>query len=83
MHLVVLTPEKKYFEGEVSLIQVPGSDEMGAFEILANHAPIVSSIRSGKVRIKTDKEEKIFFVKGGFLEAANNDISLLVEGVTE
>lgn len=83
MHLTILTPEKKYFDGEVTLVQVPGSEERGAFEIMNNHAPIVSAIRAGQVRVKSDKGDTSFEIKSGFLEAANNNISLLVEGVIE
>lgn len=81
MHLIILTPEKKYFDGEVSMVQVPGSEEKGAFELLNNHAPIVSAIQAGDVRVKTASGEQSFTIKSGFLEAANNTISLLVEGV--
>lgn len=83
MHLTIMTPEKKYFDGEVTMVQVPGSEEKGAFELLNNHAPIVSAIRSGKVRVKTASGEEAFMIKSGFLEATDNVISLLVEGVEE
>lgn len=83
MHLEILTPERKFFEGEVELIQVPGSREKGAFEILENHAPIVSSLQPGKVKMKVAGAERNFVIKGGFIEAANNQVSLLVEGIEE
>lgn len=81
MHLTIMTPEKKYFDGEVSMVRVPGSEERGAFELLNNHAPIVSAIRAGHVHVKTATGEQAFTIKSGFLEASNNVISLLVEGV--
>ena len=55
MHLEIITPEKKLFVGEVKLVQVPGSK--GSFELLNNHAPIISTLENGQVKI-VDKENK-------------------------
>ena len=52
MHLEILTPDKKIFAGEADAVRVPGSKEKGSFEILNNHAPIISSLTSGIIRIK-------------------------------
>jgi F-type H+-transporting ATPase subunit epsilon len=59
---------------------VPGT--AGQFEILAGHAPIVSSLQQGKVRIITETgEKKVFSILNGFIEVLNNEVSLLVQGV--
>ena len=78
MYLEIITPDKKIFEGEVSLIQVPGSK--GAFEILKNHAPIISTLDKGVIKIK-DKagNEQLFEVDGGVIENKANKIIVLVE----
>ncbi|MCC6462638.1 MAG: ATP synthase F1 subunit epsilon [Saprospiraceae bacterium] len=82
MNLVILSPEKEIFSGAVQSVKVPGTT--GSFEMLENHAPIVSSLRNGEVRIITSKGEKISFqVDGGFVEMLNNEVSLLVAGVKE
>ena len=81
MKLTIITPEKKIFEGEVDAVKVPGT--MGSFEVLNNHAPIISSLEKGDVRYKTteDKEVVTLTVDGGVIEVLNNNISLLIEKV--
>lgn len=82
MHIAVLTPEQKVFEGEVRSVKVPGAS--GEFEILNNHAPIVSALTEGRVRIvKENGEENKFLILKGFVEVNNNDVSLLVQGYRE
>ncbi len=78
MYLEIITPEKKVFEGEVLSVKVPGT--MGSFEILNNHAPIVSSLDKGEVKVKTSKGETLQYqVEGGVLEMMKNKVSLLIE----
>ena len=82
MNVVVLTPDKEVFKGSIKSIKVPGID--GEFEILNNHAPIVSSLATGKVRIIDEANaSKEFRITKGFIEVLNNEVSVLVEGVTE
>ena len=80
MYLEIITPDKKIFEGEVKLIQLPGSK--GGFEILNNHAPILSTLEKGtiKIRDKNDKE-RFFEVDGGVIESKSNKIIVLIESV--
>ncbi|HQS06562.1 MAG TPA: F0F1 ATP synthase subunit epsilon [Daejeonella sp.] len=63
MKLEILTPDKKVFEGEVRSVTVPGT--MGSFEVLKDHAPVISTLEDGKVIIRTDKDEETIFIKGG------------------
>ncbi len=80
MHLEIITPEKKLFEGEIKLIKVPGSK--GSFEILKNHAPIISTLENGVVKILgSDGVETLFHIGGGVIEAKENNIILLAENV--
>ncbi len=80
MELVVLTPEEQYFNGDIKSITVPGVS--GEFEVLENHAPLVSAIAEGRVKIvKKDGESVIFDVNRGFLEVINNDLALLVNEI--
>ena len=82
MNLVILSPDKEIFSGAVQSVSVPGTD--GGFQILNNHAPIVSSLKSGEVRVVTDKNEKLaFVVDGGFVEMLNNEVELLVSEIKE
>lgn len=78
MHLEIITPDKKVYEGEVRLIQLPGSK--GAFEILKDHAPIISTLNKGVLKIQDmDGKEQLFEVDGGVIENKANKIIVLVE----
>ncbi len=77
MELVVLTPEKEVFKGDITSVKVPG--KKGQFEILNGHAPIVSSLAEGVVRIiTTSGETKEITITRGFVEVLRNEVSLLV-----
>ncbi len=78
MYLEIVTPEKKLYSGDVELIQLPGSS--GLFEILENHAAIVSTLVAGTIKIKPVGNAEMFFdVKGGVVECKKNNISVLAD----
>ncbi|MBI9056717.1 ATP synthase F1 subunit epsilon [Labilibaculum sp. DW002] len=78
MHLEIVTPEKSLYSGEVTLVQLPGKN--GSFEILKNHAPIVSTLEKGVIKLHPVEGEEIFFeVSGGVVECKKNVISVLAE----
>ena len=80
MTLEILTPDKKVFEGEATSVTLPGT--VGFFEILNNHAPIISTLKDGKLTVRgVSKQEDIFFIKGGVVEASNNKVVVLAEGI--
>jgi len=79
MTLEILTPDKKVFEGEVIAVTVPGT--LGSFQILRDHAPIISTLEDGPVIIKTKADEEIIIIKGGVVEVLKNKIIVLAEGV--
>ena len=82
MHLEILTPGSKVFTGEVRLIKVPGSK--GSFEIMNNHAPIISTLDNGNVKIVTNNDETIFYdIKGGVIQVVKNNIIVLAESLTK
>ena len=82
MNIVVLTPDKKVFQGEINSVKVPGVG--GQFQILNGHAPLVSALGEGEVSIvKQDGQKVIFEISKGFVEVLRNEISLLVTGVTD
>ena len=79
MTLEILTPERKLYSGNVYGIQLPGVD--GSFEILDKHAPMVSALKKGKVKILKDKSTfENYIIEGGFVEILNNRTTVLVEG---
>jgi len=76
MTLEIITPEKTIFNGEVKLVQCPGKS--GSFEILSNHAPMISSLKKGKIKIvETDKSVQFIDINGGTLKVQNNKILVL------
>lgn len=79
MQLEILTPDRKLFEGEVISVKVPGSK--GQFEVLKNHAPIISSLeKEGKVRVITSDNKTVYFdVKGGVIEVLKDKVIILTE----
>ncbi|WP_159517605.1 ATP synthase F1 subunit epsilon [Sunxiuqinia indica] len=78
MFLEIITPSKKVFSGEITLIKLPGTK--GSFEILNNHAPIISTLEEGKIKIiETNEQISFFDVPGGVVEAKNNKIIVLAE----
>lgn len=79
MQLEILTPDRKLFEGEVTSVKVPGSK--GQFEVLKNHAPIISSLeKEGKVRVITSDNKTLHFdVKGGVIEVLKDKVIILTE----
>ena len=82
MNLEILTPEKKLFSGEVYGVQMPGIS--GSFEVLEKHAPLVSALRAGRIKVIKDKQNHFSFydIQGGFVEVLANKVTVLVEGAT-
>jgi len=78
MFIEIITPDTKIFSGEISLVQLPGTD--GSFEILNNHAPIISTLDKGKIKIvDTEKTTKFFEINSGVVEVMKNKIIVLAE----
>ncbi|MDR3047786.1 MAG: ATP synthase F1 subunit epsilon [Bacteroidales bacterium] len=77
MQLHIITPERTIFTGEVSLVQLPGID--GLFEILNNHAPLIATLREGKIKTEKEGNEQFFEIKGGIAEILENCVLVLAE----
>lgn len=78
MLLEIIAPDQNLYSGEVDMVQVPGSK--GSFQILRNHAPIISTLEQGQIRIVDQKGgTTLFDVDGGVIEAKNNKIIVLAE----
>ena len=66
------------FSGDVTLVQLPGID--GLFEILPSHAPLVSALKEGRVKIEDGKNEPQFYdIRGGVVEVSHDKVLLLAE----
>lgn len=79
MQLIIITPDRKIFEGEVSEATFPGAD--GSFQVLNDHAPIVSALAKGVVSYTTKDGKSSLIVDGGVVEVNDNNIVLLAEKV--
>ncbi len=78
MQLEIITPENKLFEGSVSSVQLPGLE--GKFEMLNDHAPIISILTKGNIRvIDTNNKTELFKINNGVVEMQNNKIIVLAE----
>jgi len=74
--LEIITPEKRLFDGKVKLVQVPGTK--GSFEILNNHAPLISTLTEGKIKVITETDKQEFFdIVSGIVEVNANFITIL------
>lgn len=79
MQLTIITPDQKVFEGEVSEATFPGAS--GSFQVLKNHAAIVSALAKGNVSYTTKEGKKSHVIEGGVVEVNDNKIVLLAEKV--
>jgi F-type H+-transporting ATPase subunit epsilon len=79
MHLEILTPEKKIFEGEVSIATFPGAD--GSFQVMDHHAPLISLLKEGVVEYKSKDVKNSLTITGGVVEVLKNKTILLADGV--
>jgi len=80
MNLEILTPEKKLFSDEVYGVQLPGIT--GLFEVLDKHAPLVSALKAGRIKVLKDKQHHLAFfdIQSGFVEVHSNNVTVLAEG---
>ena len=79
MYLEIITPDRKYYEGDVDSATFPGSD--GSFQVLNNHAPIISSLGKGELSYRNKNDEFSVNVEDGVVEELKNRIIVLVETI--
>lgn len=78
MIVEIISPDKIIYKGNADVIQLPGID--GSFEILNNHAPLISILGKGKIKLVDEKHHESFFeVKGGVIEILKNEAKILIE----
>ena len=78
MHLEIITPDRKVFEGEVTSAQFPGAD--GSFEVLNNHAPMIAALKAGDVNVTGANGRESIRIEGGVVEVLRNNVIVLAEG---
>ena len=78
MHLEIVTPEKHLYSGEIKSARFPGAN--GSFGVLNDHAPLISTLKEGEIKIvEESNEEKGFEINGGVVEVLKNRIIVLAE----
>lgn len=78
MKVRITKPDATLFEGDAKQLHLPGVG--GRFEMLENHAPIISALTQGALRLVTPEgEEKVFDIRGGVIKGQRNDILILVQ----
>ena len=80
MHLEILTPEKKIFEGDVTIVTFPGA--LGSFQVLDNHAPLISLLNKGIVEYRGKEGSKSVSINGGVVEVLKNKVIVLATGIS-
>ena len=75
MTVEILTPDESLFSGEATYVGLPGSD--GSMGILDNHAPLITTLKSGEILVRTSSGEQTFPVKGGTVEVLQNKVTIL------
>ncbi len=81
IHLEVVTPTGPVVSEDVDIVTAPGTS--GDFGVLANHAPFLSTIRTGILTYSKDKQEHHLMVSGGFAEVSSNKVTFLVESAED
>jgi F-type H+-transporting ATPase subunit epsilon len=80
MKIEIITPDKRIFEGEIKSVRVPG--KKGSFQVLKDHAPIISTLDKGQVNIIDEQNNEINYdISGGVIEVKANKIILLADSV--
>ncbi len=76
MTIEIINPDETIFSGEADIVQLPGKD--GSFEILNNHAPLISVLKEGKIKVvDKNKNTQFFEIQGGVIEVLRNNILIL------
>jgi F-type H+-transporting ATPase subunit epsilon len=77
LHFALVSPEREMFNGEVDHVVVPGSE--GEFGVMPNHAPVMSVIKPGALRVIDGGVERRIFVNGGFADVTPEGLTVLAE----
>lgn len=79
MKLEIITPEEKIFQGDVDAVFLPG--KAGRFELLKDHAPMVSTLKDGALVYQIGSKKESIEIGGGVLQVINNKVLVLAETV--
>ena len=81
LHFSLVSPERELFSGEVDQVDAPGSE--GDFGVLAGHAPFMTTLKTGRVKVFNDGRVTAFDVQGGFADVTPDGLTILAEQAVE
>ncbi|MDO8379387.1 MAG: ATP synthase F1 subunit epsilon [Pseudomonadota bacterium] len=81
LHFSLVSPERELFSGEVDQVDAPGSE--GDFGVLAGHAPFMTTLKTGRVKVFNDGRVQAFDVQGGFADVTPDGLTILAEQAVE
>ncbi len=81
LHFSLVSPERELFSGEVDQVDAPGSE--GDFGVLAGHAPFMTALREGQLRVYDAGKTMAFDVRGGFADVTPEGLTVLAEYAAE
>ncbi len=81
LHFSLVSPERELFSGPVDQVDAPGSD--GDFGVLANHAPFMTALKEGQVRVHDGGKVTVYEVRGGFADVTPGGLTILAEHAVE
>ncbi|MGA1488831.1 MAG: ATP synthase F1 subunit epsilon [Planctomycetota bacterium] len=81
LHCQVLTPEGRAYEGEATFVEAQAVD--GRVGILPRHAPLLTALGQGPLRVRTADGDRSWTIEGGFLQVLDNQVSVVAERLTE
>jgi F-type H+-transporting ATPase subunit epsilon len=81
LHFSLVSPERELFAGDVDQVDAPGSE--GAFGVLVDHAPFMTTLKEGRVKVYDDGDTRVFEVRGGFADVTAEGLTILAEHAEE
>ncbi len=82
MKIEIITPDSRIYSGEIRSVRVPG--RKGSFQVLQNHAPVISTLEAGPVIIVDEEGGEVRYeISGGVVEVKQNKIILLADSAAE
>ncbi|RAK57041.1 ATP synthase F1 subunit epsilon [Phenylobacterium deserti] len=81
LHFSLVSPERELFSGDVDQVDAPGSE--GDFGVLAGHAPFMTALKEGQVRVYDNGRIRTFNVRGGFADVTGEGLTILAEHAVE
>jgi F-type H+-transporting ATPase subunit epsilon len=81
LHFSLVSPERELFSGDVDQVDAPGAE--GDFGVLAGHAPFMTTLKAGQIRVLSDGRVRTFEVRGGFADVTPEGLTVLAEHASE